>query len=333
MELLVFAHRGEAQHFLQDIGVKPSPDFKVSPLWLSDQTAVLVTGEGQENAMLAVAAALGRLDNQVRVVYSLGVAGALSDRIQLQKIYSIRTTYGEKSAGHSHFKSVVSGDDQTNFDLISTVDRVLTDERALALRALAHLVDREAWAVGMAAKSFGKPFYCFKYVSDKAGSQTDCLDVASIGSVASFELFRFWQNYPKTQKAVDAIWTLNWPGFHITESQNYQLRNLQAESVSESLLEGIRAECNHPKERTTRLIQKLKQQRNPMASKIADQISMKVSSLRRHGWTVSADATLESDTIEIRAKISEANQIPNLAASLEKFDFESWRDLLSGKNV
>ena len=89
MQLLIFAHRGEAQVFISEMNTVADESFP--DLYKSDNCYILICGEGIQNASIRTAAVISRYHESIDSVLNFGIAGALDKSLKLKKIVQIRT--------------------------------------------------------------------------------------------------------------------------------------------------------------------------------------------------------------------------------------------------
>ena len=283
MKLLIFAHRAEAQVFLERKDFIPIP-FAFSGLYnskSSNEELLLVSGEGRQRASERLAAVCGAFRNgglhgpPIHRVVNLGVAGALAlekaeDMMALEKIYPIRTCYGE-----GEFKSFSTTCVQEGrWDCISAQDRVFDKEKAYHLSHFAPLVDRECWAIGSVCALFKLPFSCFKLASDRAGAPTPCQWVQKNAMRFSEMLYDFYQNisFPSNSdsdsNSDSELDSLSENDFYFTTSQGRRYQALmdklkikwrasEEEVLLRMDLEKIHQDKGIPKKKTALLLKQL----------------------------------------------------------------------------
>ena len=173
MELLTFAHRGEAKAFLKRDQFGPVPFF-FDGLYKNDQRYLLIHGEGPQITSEKVSVVCGAFRNEIHAVINMGVCGSLKENdFKIGTIYPIRTCYKE-----DEFKSFSTAN-KTGVDIISSKERVMSPEKVKNLSYFAPLVDREAWAVGSVCQTLDIPFYSYKMVSDYSDNEDICQLVSS----------------------------------------------------------------------------------------------------------------------------------------------------------
>lgn len=274
--LFTFAHRGEAQIFLKREGYKPIP-FYFDGLYDNGTNFLLITGEGLQKTTEKVAAVCAFYKSRIPQIINFGIAGSLSLELQLGEIYSVRTVYREDEF-HS-FTSSEGLSSFSRFDCISALNRVVTDEKAEQLGYFAQIVDRELWAIGSCAALFKIPFRSYKLIADRAGSQTDCLDLKKRALSFSEKIYDYFCTevipradvIPRTAGSRDLLIP---EGFYATVSQSQKLESLcrklalkwqiEPKNVFERFnLETLKREERHPKKRTKLLLELLNQELTP----------------------------------------------------------------------
>ena len=162
--LLSFAHRGEAQTFLKN-GKYSAVEFAFDGVYESEQTFLVITGEGIQNATEKVTAVCAAFRAQISQVVNIGIAASLQDHIRLNEIYSVRTAYAEHY-GKVAFKTFTSDDTTSQIDCLTAAERVLQKSYSDTLSAFAPIVDRELWGCASACALFKLPFRSYKLISD-----------------------------------------------------------------------------------------------------------------------------------------------------------------------
>ncbi|MCB0414184.1 MAG: hypothetical protein KDD50_07615 [Bdellovibrionales bacterium] len=346
MNLLIFAHRNEALPFIQKSNSWLSEKF--TGVYKSNEEIILICGEGIEAAIGKTSALLGYLQAQevsIEKVYNIGVAGSLSDRIEIQKIYSLRTIYCEQKES-LRFKSFTTADTEALVDGVSSDNRVLTDTYAQELNILGDTVDREAWGIAYACAIFKIPFYCFKIISDRAGSLTNCFEVKASYSIYSQKLFAFYNDFISIHKASPVKsnpepHTFFENHFYFTQSTLLQIkklidilekRGLPIKDIQSSkeyqLLIGSDL---HPKKKTQELILLLKDFVDPMDSLARNQILSAIKDLNYGKNKVTFDPQLEACEINLHSRIESQKDLDTLVAKLVQFNFSEIEKIFNGE--
>jgi len=194
--LLIFAHRGEAQEFLQQLPFQAA-DTAFKRFYETEQQALLLTGEGLRAAEERLSAFLNAFGKHISTVINLGIAGSLSDALPAGEIYPIRTAYREPEAGPA-FPSFHSAAPAAQRDCISARKRVLTPAYAQRLASFAPIVDRELWAIASLCADYSLPFLAYKLISDRAGVDTSTVDYKARARQFSEQLFDFYTTHLRT---------------------------------------------------------------------------------------------------------------------------------------
>lgn len=175
MELLVFAHRGEAQTFLKELNVifqEESLGFYQSK---DRSIGILVCGEGAFEVMSKLPYIISKYG--VSSIINFGVAGALDSKLEIGGIYQVRTAYSYLETKPQFKSYTLQAEVSKAIDCISSIERVTDTNRAKTLSHFAGLVDREIWSIAAVASTLKVPLTSYKIVSDFADSSTDCLSI------------------------------------------------------------------------------------------------------------------------------------------------------------
>lgn len=188
--LLIFAHRGEAQEFLQRLPFQAA-DTEFKGFYETEERSLLLCGEGLPAAHARVSAVLNAFGETLSLVLNLGIAGSLSDALPAGEIYPIRTVYREPDAGQA-FPSFRSAEPGAQIDCISAAKRVLSPGYARRLAPFAPIVDRELWAIASLCADYNLPFFAYKLISDRAGVDTSTVDFNTRARQFSEQLYEFY---------------------------------------------------------------------------------------------------------------------------------------------
>jgi len=186
-QLLVFAHRGEAQVFLNR-GRFRKFEAGIKRLYENDRSFLLITGEGVQAATEKLSDICDAVPGQISRVINFGIAGGLSAPCQKGHIFSIRKVYREETNGHK-YPALCSADKNAVVDCITAAERVLAPEYGQRLSTTAPIVDRELWGYAAVCQAYGLPFLAYKLVSDCAGEQIALADMRSRAPEISRQLF------------------------------------------------------------------------------------------------------------------------------------------------
>lgn len=195
MKLLVFAHKGEASHFILKLNFKPK-EFVFPGLYSNGQDLLLLTGEGIQNATERSAIVLATFSKNINKIINIGIAGSLDINIPVNQIKIISESYKEsnESIEPKKFKFNESG---SSWRCVSANDRVLDLDYAQRLARHADIVDRELWAIASCAKLFQLPVSAIKLISDNTLQEShkeQCQDIKALAKKMSESLFDFYQN-------------------------------------------------------------------------------------------------------------------------------------------
>ncbi|MBT3583706.1 MAG: hypothetical protein HN509_02265 [Halobacteriovoraceae bacterium] len=336
MDLLVFAHANEAQHFLKEGGYKSMP-FHFAGLYRNEQNMLLLCGEGIGVAREKMAATLAVHSGEISRVVNLGVCGSLSSQAELETVYSIRTVYGQDC-----FKSFSSHLGDSRWDLISVRERVLKDSQASELENFAPLIDREAWGIAAACELFKIPFSCLKVVSDRPG-ETDgvCQKVIEKAPLYSKLLFEAYAeqaplviNDPQSSLTLSAL-------FYATTSQKNRLKALQSSLELKFPIEAERLESLDlpqleqleltPKQRTSLLIERIGDLLNPFQKDIRQQLAELPKPFEKAGFSLKFDGQLESKKMHLNGTICDQRQVVQLIAALKELPYQKIENIFNGK--
>jgi len=358
--ILAFAHRGEAKCFLNELDFKPINALSDSYLLDSEneRLSLVITGEGKENAMIHLSYTLAILKERFPkdhfLVHNLGVCGHLQDspiKFELGEIVNVRTVYAQKNNNEMEFKSfstVPNGnnnnkkDSKNQSDLISTSERILSPDSSHHLSNFAPLVDREAWAMAYACHKQDTPFMCTKIISDFADGEV-CVRVKEKSEEWSDELLRFFLNQEKQISSALPTNKEILTDLHITISQERSLNNLmRALEIKGHSLEQILEKCNYsqllaeeirPKEKTKELLKRMADLLNPLEKELRDQLEEATGCLQKVGFKVRFDQGHENDVVHLTTSLENHENINNLIAGLESFDYLKFKEILRGRDV
>ncbi len=325
MELLTFAHRGEAKSFLKNDQFFPVP-FLFDGLYKNGNRFLLIHGEGIQNTSEKISAVCGAFKEQIHSIINLGVCGSLiEDSFKIGEIYPIRTCYLE-----GEFKSF-STNTKTGIDIISTKERINKFENAKSLSFFAPLVDREAWAVGSVCNLLNIPFYSFKMVSDYSNNEDICQLVSSQSEEISQSLYNYFSQLkiecPKNKEEVkNNLWT--------TTSQKRLFDSL----TKKMKLKGIKydpLEQNFgnltPKKRTGKFLEEMEKKLFPFEAALKEKLENHIKNLRTSNINVKFSRDFEDSSISLSFTANNQQEFEKIIFSLNSFPFQKTKDLLEGK--
>ena len=327
MKLLVFAHFSESRTFLEKGNYNAVP-LPFEGLWQGEKDFILVGGEGSESACRA-AYILGKFP-QIQALYNIGIAAGLSSRVSLENIYSIRTCYRCQGEKNIAFHSFSSADSSAKIDLISSDLRITTSEQSNFLESFAPLADREAHPLARAAQRVGIPFYAFKLVSDipsDSSSSFNCQTIRQKSHIYSRALYDFYKDHRISTRPPNTIPVLP-DNFYLTVTMKrhyHNLKNSLAPSHLEKIICRLQQAPLSPKERGKALLKRLKKISFPIETERA--LKQIFSPLQGSQRRVFYGRTLESPKFQLQAGINAPEDIEDLIAALEKFDYSRFQKL------
>ena len=349
MILLHLAHRGEAQHFLSHLTLSASQsDFPGVYCNMNSGILLLIAGEGLTPTHNKISYLLGKYP--ITKVINLGIAGVLDTKVELDQIVSITTSYAFSNKPEFHSYSTHLGPHITKtstvYSCISTTERVLDSTLANKLAPFAQIVDRELWALASSCATFNIPFESYKYLSDYAGINTQCLDIKNRASEFSQRLLEFYLENSIQKTESNSIPEIQLPkNYHFTFTQKHQvtklLRNLACKWDIEvdTVLEKIdltyqevleKNEKLRAKEKTLKFITLLEDALNPLRSQITKKLQACVSPFKEAGANIFFDNQLEKKEFQLRIDINSQTNIDKLQKALSLFNFASFCDIMDG---
>ncbi len=264
--LFIFAHRQEAFYFLQDKKIlKITED-----CFEYDDYFLLLTGEGLVASLFYTTQILEKINSQILFVCNFGICGLIDESrkdLSIEKTVYIRTVYAEKK-----FHSFSSLDKSDSCDVISAAERVKDLESSKKLSCFAPIVDRELWGIAYACQKYSIPWRSIKVISDTP--EMACKVVTEQADKWGKMLWWEWrENFRAINLNKKKSRELG-KEFHVTESQNYQLRKLfeylerRKDSGLELELEDYKSELllnqnQKPKDKTKKLIEFLSKKLEP----------------------------------------------------------------------
>ncbi|EPZ52031.1 hypothetical protein M902_2456 [Bacteriovorax sp. BAL6_X] len=344
MDLLVFAHRGEAQTFLKEMDLKSHPEF--NDLYLSGDKSLglVLTGEGPQNVMMALTYAMGLLKTQgikLNQLINLGICASFNKELRLGEIFEIRTIYGQ-----GEFKSFQCLCESSKLDLITANERILDSKLANSLSHFAPLADREAWAIGLVSKKFQIPLRAFKLISDHVTDAPICEYIKEHAQDYSQELYRYFlTSVSKKEKPPNAdLSFLDDKNFYFTLSLEREVTNLikqilvkyemnQEELLNLSAIKDIKAHEVTPKKKALELRDFLKEKLYPTRTKIIKQLDNFVKDTGLEKNELTYDPSLEKVILFIRSKITSETELMSIQKKLSKIDWNRFNSLMNGEEL
>lgn len=340
MQLLVFAHRAEAQTFIKQ-GSYKSIDSDLYPTYKNSHSYLIISGEGIFNALEASTAILSRYSD-IEVVINLGVAGALDKRASIEEIYEIRTSYSMIN-NIVEFKSFTSKT-SSKLDCITSSERTLSSEDANKLSNYANIVDRELWAIAKAAQNFNKEFKAFKLISDEPYKENKdssiCEIVKEKAEYFSDKLYKKYLQIETSEMAENKLLIEKYKELYFTVSQYRSYSTLLSqlltkyESEKEILekipLNSIFAMELLPKQRTGILLESLRELLTPFNTKLNRELDSVLSPLHEANIKTILSKNLENDQFKITATINNEVELRKIHKALQSLDYQKYRSLMRG---
>lgn len=333
MQLIVIAHRGEAQEFIKNLHLKP--DESLSGLYYCDKTALLISGEGVYEVLTKLPFVISKYD--ISLILNYGIAGALNQDLEIDQIVPIRTCYGfnESSPKFHSFTST----SKANFDCITTDQRVLTDEFAKLINPYATIVDRELWAIGKCSQAYDIPYKSFKLISDYAGAKTACFDIKEKALEYSEALFEEYLSFTEDEileeVSIEAPIVMSFSNkikykklIHaLTVRENKSHKDiLESIGINELKALDIRA-----KNKASLLIEKLDELLNPVRIKINRKLNAHFKTFTDIGAKIKVDPKLEVQKFNLAFEVNSHKNLENLKEAIDNFNFEDIEKLWNGE--
>nr|MBA2403488.1 hypothetical protein [Bdellovibrionales bacterium] len=305
-----------------------------SQVFESENLVCLITGEGPFEAATSVATLLGQ--QKYHEVINLGIAGSLSDEYAVGSIHPVRSVYLVID-GKPQFKSFKSF--EQGLDCVTSFERILNPEKALPLTGLAHLVDREAWGVAMAAKTLAVPFHSYKLISDQAGSLGACEVVREKADEWSQKLALHLRSILIQEEKETHSYQMD--GFHFTFTTQHQFEQLlkkmslrdelTQDEVFESLpLKKIIGEIPNPKLRAKALLSYMEGKLDPLKDQLEAGLQNWKSRFEKNGISLQTDQTWENPEIKVSFNISSDEDLKQKINSLSELKVKPFTDLRNG---
>ncbi len=330
-DLLLFAHNGEAQSFLKSKKFK-GLNFPFDFAYESDDSFLIIAGEGTESALAKCSLFLGAFYKQISNAYNFGVCGSLDKNLKIDSVVQIRTIYRQKETSKMEFKSFHC---EGTLDIISTEDRILDEEEAKKLINFAPLVDRESWAMAYACKLFKIKFKSFKLISDYANSSEVCHIVKD---KAAFYSDLLLNNYKSFTKEIESSHTnqnelfIN-PNFYFSTTQKRLLNNYLKTlnlKTSDLKLKPYEIIDTSPKNRTKKLLADLHLKLNPFMQQVYVKLETQLKIAKKNNLLFSFDKDLESESFKIAKEISNKRDLEIFIENLNTLPYEDIINTLRG---
>jgi len=333
MNLLHFAHAGEAQSFISHFDLTAVSEDNI---YLGENMIVQICGEGLFDSMYKLGHTIAKY--KINKIINIGIAGSLVDELKVDDIIEVRTSYafGEISP---KFNSYTTQDIDSKFDCISCELRAIDPKYAKLITPFAHIVDRELWAVGKVSKYFKIPLHSIKLISDNAHDEVNCLEIKDKAQDYSLQLLEYYlnKNYDhEVQSESDMIYPFVMTHY-LKKKYEKTIKKLLKKSFSniQEILEQINLEeitdlKLREKEKSLLLIEKLEELLNPIDKTIKKKIDILFKPLLDAKVDIGLDPKLEVQKFKLSKEINSQKNIDDLADALKNFDFKKVEDFWKG---
>ncbi len=348
MRLLVFAHKKEAESFIDHLKFIPVPTSRIE-LYKNDSEYLLITNEGINEAMLNTSICLANFAHEINSIVNIGIAGSINSKIKIGKIVQVKTIYG-KNHNSFEYQSFPTLTSSATVECLSVPGRVLIKEDKLKLTPIADIIDRESWGIAYAAKKFKIDFYSIKFISDDLESVDFCAKILNESEIISKKLLDYYRSefsivdLSLQDVEVDISYFINSDFLYFSVSQKRQLINILqslklqefslAEFINSAHFKSILENELKPKDRTKLLLLTLYSISNPLLASTKNKLDQIVKKFQTNSIQFKIDPTLANKELIIQLMIENKNSLGMIIADLSNFnDFgiEEYFDLLDGK--
>lgn len=323
MELLTFAHRGEAKAFLKRDQFEPI-SFAFDGLYKNNQRFLLIHGEGSQVTSEKVSAVCGAFRDKIHAVINLGVCGSLNqEKFKIDSIFPIRTCYKE-----DEFKSFSTAN-KSGVDLICSKERILDLEKAKKLSWFAPIVDREAWAVGSVCHTLDIPFYAFKLVSDYSNNEDICQLVSAKSEEISEALYRYFLeikiDHRSEERGGNSDGTVSQKRLHDSFLKKMELKGITPSPLNEDF------KNLGPKKRMAKVLEQMEKDLFPFENRLRQRLNSLTQELRDAKIEVKFSKDYEDPTISLTTKVKSQKELDKIISALKSLPLKEIRDVFDGK--
>ena len=323
----MFVHRGEAQAFFDNNSYQ-SVEFIGQGLYQTHDHYLLICGEGYFEALTSVSTALAQLE--VNEVINFGVCGALNSDLKKEEVHQIRSIYAYGQTTPL-FKSFTTQDSHAKIDIISSLERVKSEELKKDLSVFAPLVDRELWAIAYACQNNKIPLRAYKIISDEVADDDFCQLVKDEAPLYSQKLFAAYQDKNLTQENQAELPA----GFYFTFSQKSQFQSLAKKCQSLGIdftlfIPPLLENEKNSKKRTQILLKQMREKINPLKKQMDEKLEKVFSPLIKIGVKVQPSKELEMSHFDFSFQIKDQTDLERLKKSLAIFDYKKYQDFING---
>lgn len=348
MNLLIFAHRGEARAFLNSEQYQVLKNAPVLDLYQGPENFLLITSEGIEQAMLKTSMCLTylhTLGHRIDSVVNLGICGAIAQNqnLAIGSIHPIRTIYAYRSK--PEFKSFTTDSASAKFDLITLDERLLKQEQCQKLLPLGPLVDREAWAIAYSTKLYFKlPFYCFKLISDNINFETEfCQRIKEQAEQYSIALYQYYrEHFENSQSPLGLGRQADLPPelntLYFTKAQKnlfFSLLDKLAlkpnQIVERYNLSELIESKKTPKDKTKILLKKMQKEISPLRFEIKEHLDALAKQANSELAQFQFDPNLEKQEIRASIKFKNEQERSQAIQAVQQFPLEDFSKIFDGQ--
>lgn len=341
-KLYVFAHRGEAQAWLDQVHFIKIP-FIFDGLWESDHSFLLICDEGLQNTTEKLSIFLAQFNHVVSEIFNYGIVGKLSQNLEYEKIYPIRYVYhyANNEAQYKSFHISNHG-----VDCISAYERINLKSKAEELSNFAQVVDRELWAICRVAQIFKKNVKAFKLVSDDSGfsQKIECQLIQENALQFSLQFYLYDQQFindvQKTEIPKIQIPEKYLQLFYFTRSMEQQFQsiskklkqklNVSSDTWLEENIQHLVTEKMHPKERALLLLEKMNERLNPFHSQLKSQLKQLISPFEDKNISIQFAKDHENTDLNIYFKVSSVENLNSQIENLRNLPIQKIQSILNG---
>ncbi|MGB0452222.1 MAG: hypothetical protein ACPGJV_00800 [Bacteriovoracaceae bacterium] len=352
-KLLVFAHRAEAQIFIENLELKAVPTSPEGPkfqgVYEGTKEILFILGEGPINALTKLSSFLGIHHKKIDTIINFGIAGVFqtTESIKLGSIIPIKTIlcYFENIQFHTFEVQTPHAKDE----LVTVHRRQLDLEQKSVLCPLANVVDREAWGLAKASQFFQKPLFVYKLISDQIGeNQNFCEEAKILSQEYSFKMFAFYQSLNSQEQPVpethdfahySQILGLGDDFYFTTSQKSSFLALMKRISQNENTFKSLKGFLNtdaiksleiRPKEKSKLLIQGIKEFQNPHMTKIQKKLNSLLDPHQRNDFKLSYSSDLEEATLNIHLKVSSPSEVEIINQRVKELPLDELQEIFKG---
>lgn len=188
IDLLTFAHFGEAQSFINGLKLNKKETEKLK-IYSRDNIFVLITGQGMNNAQFSLRNFINNNQNEINRLFNFGIAGKIESSLSLNHVYSIRAVCSKSGQKFNLHK-------EKGIDCFSS-DKLISGQRSIEkLLALGQIVDMELWCIAAIAAELNIHLSAYKVISDDVSKEVDFRKIMENSQFYSEILFKYYiENY------------------------------------------------------------------------------------------------------------------------------------------